>query len=137
MDDKGKGKGLNLNNLRMDPEDIIGRVKREYVYEQVNKKSRPVWLEVMIGILAAVLVITIARIGFVYYTAWEVNRMMERSIENSRMQQIERERLRIEEDKRQERLQQFNSPQCQFWRNHYNTNRDERSLENVRRYCPQ
>ncbi|WP_417584506.1 hypothetical protein [Nitrincola sp.] len=145
MDEKGKGNGLNLD-FKIDPEDIINPSRRTANYQPV-KAQRPLWIDIMIGIVAAMFLIWAIWFGFITFSAWSLSKVVERSAEKARIHQVQQqqintqerqrqEQVRLQEVQRQERLRQLASPQCRFWTDHYRNNQDQRSLENVRRYCP-
>ncbi|SIQ85637.1 hypothetical protein [Marinobacterium stanieri] len=112
-----------------------------------EEDSAPLWLHIMGGILGAVVVVLISwklYVDYQDYRAEQAIRQMKHEAQLrreraaiQRQQSRERQtRMTIEERKRQERADQFNSPECQFWRNHYQNNMSEKNLEKVKEYCP-
>ena len=137
MDDKEKKKGWNLDSFRLEPDELKNPVRREYVYERIHRRGRPLWVDIMIGIVAAVLVIWMMSFAFITGSAWLLAQSANKVIEETRVREIQTQQLRLEEQRQQERLRQLNTPQCRFWTDHYHKNRDQRSLDNMRLYCPQ
>ena len=107
----------------------------------------PLWMHIMGGILGAVVVVLISWLVYEEYQEYRAKqaiRQMQYEAQLSREQaardrQLSRERqqrMSIEERKRQEYHAQFNSPECQFWRNHYLNNKTDQNLEKMKQYCP-
>ncbi|WP_417784459.1 hypothetical protein [Terasakiella pusilla] len=111
-------------------------------------EKAPLWLHIMGGILGAVIVILISWQGYAKYQEYEAKKAIqkmryeaqierERAAQQRQLSRERQERLKVEEIRRQENRAKFNSPQCQFWRNHYRNNMNEQNLEKVKEYCPQ
>ncbi len=112
-----------------------------------KNEPAPLWLHIMGGILGAVVVVLVSWLVYEKYQEYRAEqaiRQMQHEAQLSREQaardrqlSLERQqRMSIEERKRQEYRAQFNSPECQFWRNHYRNNITEQNLEKLRQYCP-
>ncbi|WP_417583185.1 hypothetical protein [Nitrincola sp.] len=141
MDEKGKGNGLNLD-FKIDPEDIINRPGRRREYEVVNSEV-PLWVHIMLGIVAGSILIAVLWTGYWKYQAYQLHQHIKRADERQqtelmimREQRNLRQQAIVQEQQRQERTRQMATPQCRFWTDHYRNNPDQKSLENMRRYCP-
>ncbi len=113
-----------------------------------RKDEAPLWLHIMGGILGAIVVVLVSWQGYVKYQEYEAKKAIqkmqyeaqmerERAAKQRQLSRERQERLKIEEKRRIEEREKFNSPQCQFWRNHYRNNMSEQNLEKVKEYCPE
>ncbi|GAB2586025.1 hypothetical protein [Nitrincola alkalisediminis] len=99
-------------------------------------RERPLWVDIMLGIVGAMIAIWAIWFAGITFFAWGLSKTVEASAEKARLHQVQESRMRAEELRQQQRIQQLNSPQCRFWTDHYRKNGDQRSLENMRSHCP-
>lgn len=95
-------------------------------------EKAPLWLHIMGGILGAVVVLLLAWKGYERYQEYKV----ERAIIEYKAKLHADQRAILREKQRQQKVQQYNSPECSFWRNHYQNNMTPQNLNKVREYCP-
>lgn len=130
-------------DIRPDEDEIRRPGKsRNRQYEVANSEA-PLWVHIMLGIVAGSILIAVLWTGYWKYQTYQLQQHIKRTEDRQRTELMimqEQRNLRqqsiIQEQQRQQRVQQASTPQCRFWTDHYRTNRDQRSLENMRRYCP-
>lgn len=99
-------------------------------------ESRWLWLHITGGIVVACLIISAAYFGYQRYQMYRITQAIEAANErmHQRSLQIQHERLRAQQ--RKDFQTQFNSPECQFWRSHYQKTKEKRALDKITEYCP-
>ncbi|UTW10408.1 hypothetical protein [Marinobacterium rhizophilum] len=99
-------------------------------------RDRWLWLHIMLGILAAGAVSWMLWFGFITFSAYQITQASERATERAHQQATERNREQYRQRLEQQRLQQYNSPQCKFWRNDYKNKGTDKALEKIVEHCP-
>lgn len=101
------------------------------------------WLHIMGGILGAVAVLALIWYLHGSYQEYKAEQAILKIQQQAReerarahQRRVELERMKIQERQRVERKRELNSPECQFWTNHYHKNMTQANLLKVNKYCP-